>query len=181
MISTILILVVFGLLMLIAETFLPGWVAGSIGVAVLLLAVILVLSADELGGWSTDKRLLVAGVIIVGSIVSMVVWMRFFGMHLFNRTFTLTAEIATPGSLTEATAMEGREGIAITDLRPLGHADFSGQRHEVRCLAGFADAGTRVRVTGSDPGNLIVVPIAETATNSVKKLDSGASETFDGA
>lgn len=181
MISTILILVVFGLLLLIAETFLPGWIAGSIGVAVLLLAVILVLSADELGGWSTDKRLLVAGGIIVGSILSIVVWMRFFAVKVFHRTFTLTAEIATPSSLGEAEAMEGREGVALTELRPLGRADFSGQRHDVRCLAGFAAPGTRVRVVGSDPGNLIVLPIVQMATVSPAQVQSAASEGFDGA
>lgn len=178
MISTIVILVIFGLLLMILETFLPGWIAGSIGIAVLLLAVVLVLASDELGGWSTDQRLLVAGGIIVASIVSIVVWMRFFAFKIFDRTFTLKAEIATPEF---ETGMNGREGVAITELRPLGRADFSGDRREVRCLAGFVAAGTRLRVVGSDPGNLIVMPITEPVIESATERTQDASESFAGA
>ncbi len=44
-------------------------------------------------------------------------------------------------------ALIGAEGVALTDLRPVGSAKFDGQRLEVLAETGLIKAGTHLRVT----------------------------------
>jgi membrane-bound ClpP family serine protease len=53
-------------------------------------------------------------------------------------------------------AAPGAQGVALTDLRPLGRADIAGKHYEVRCQDGMAAAGSRLEVIASEPGNLLV-------------------------
>lgn len=50
----------------------------------------------------------------------------------------------------ERAALLGAEGIAKTDLRPVGIAEIDGQRFDVLAEGGLIEAGTRVRVTVAD-------------------------------
>jgi membrane-bound serine protease (ClpP class) len=154
MVLTIAIIVLFGLLLMMLETFVPGWIAGGIGVLCLITAVILALTSAELATWPNWGRTALACGIVIGSVGVLLAWMRFFAVKFWRRNFTLEAEIQSP-STTEH-PQSGEEGIALTELRPLGRAEISGKRCEVRCEDGFAPAGSRLRVTGSEPGNLLV-------------------------
>lgn len=49
-----------------------------------------------------------------------------------------------------AGAIVGTEGVALTDLRPMGTVDIEGKRLEATAELGLIHAGTRVRVTGVD-------------------------------
>ena len=55
MLTSILTLALFGILLLMLETFLPGMIAGIIGTLSLIAAVWLSLTADELGCWSSRQ------------------------------------------------------------------------------------------------------------------------------
>jgi membrane-bound ClpP family serine protease len=50
----------------------------------------------------------------------------------------------------------GQRGIAISELRPAGVCEFSGQRVEARADVGLIPAGKLVRVITIDQGRLIV-------------------------
>lgn len=154
MVLTIAIIVLFGLLLMMLETFVPGWIAGGLGVLCLVTAVVLALTSPELADWPAWGRTLLACGIVVASVLVLLAWMRFFAVKFWRRTFTLETEIhSTPN--TEQPRL-GAEGVALSELRPLGRAEISGKRCEVRCEDGFAPAGSRLRVTGSEPGNLLV-------------------------
>ena len=153
MLASIAILTLFGILLIMLETFLPGWVAGILGSIAIFVAIWLALTSDELAGWSSSLRLTLALGIVAFSVTALLVWLRWFAVKFFHRALTLTTSIDTPAP---TGASPGAQGVALTELRPLGRAEIAGQRYEVRCQNGLAAAGTRVEVIASEPGNLLV-------------------------
>ncbi|MCW0219797.1 MAG: hypothetical protein OJI67_15845 [Prosthecobacter sp.] len=151
---TIAIIVTFGVLLMILETFVPGMIAGILGALCVLAGVALVMVADDFSHWPAWGRTAVACSILVGSIVIQLVWLRYFAIKFWRESFTLQTTLP-PADQSQLLA-HGTEGISVSELRPMGRVDFSGARREVRCEDGFAPAGSRVRVTGSEPGNLLV-------------------------
>ena len=135
------------------ETFLPGWVAGILGTISIFIAIWLALMSEELVGWSSNQRLLLVLGIIVLVVVALLAWLRWFAVKFFRRALTLTTSIETPVA---TGAAPGSQGIALTELRPLGRAEIDGHRYEVRCQNGLAAAGTPIEVIASEPGNLLV-------------------------
>lgn len=57
-----------------------------------------------------------------------------------------------------AQALVGAEGVAMTDLRPVGSAEIEGARVEVLAQGGSLDAGTRVRVVSVEGNQVKVRP-----------------------
>jgi len=153
MLASIAILTLFGILLIMLETFLPGWVAGILGTIAIFVAIWLALTSDELAGWSSGLRLTLALGIVAFSMTALLVWLRWFAVKFFHRALTLTTSIDTPVA---TGAGPGAQGVALTELRPLGRAEIAGQRYEVRCQNGLAAAGTRIEVIASEPGNLLV-------------------------
>ena len=153
MLASIAILTLFGILLIMLETFLPGWVAGILGAIAIFTAIWLALMSEELGGWSSNQRVALALSIVVFAMAVLIVWLRWFAVKFFHRALTLTTSIETPPAVGAA---PGTQGVALTELRPLGRAEIDGQRYEVRCQNGLAAAGTRVEVIAAEPGNLLV-------------------------
>jgi len=154
MIVSIAIIALFGVLLIILETFVPGGISGSLGVLAILTSVGLVLMLPEFAAWTPLQRGGLAFGIITSSVILSLIWLRCFAVKFGYRAFTLEAEIATPSP--QSLPQPEQTGIAISELRPLGRAEIAGQRHDVRCEDGFAAAGAHLIVTGHEPGNLIV-------------------------
>jgi membrane-bound ClpP family serine protease len=155
MLTSILTLALFGILLLMLETFLPGMIAGTIGTLSLLAALWLTMTAEELGHWSGGQRAALAIGILVGTGAIMLVWLKWFAVKFFRRGFMLEAAIQGSGEA-PLDASPGSQGIAITELRPLGHAEIGGKRFEVRCQTGHAPAGAKVEVIAAEFGSLLV-------------------------
>lgn len=154
MIITIAIIVLFGIVLMMVETFLPGAIAGSLGLLCILAGVVLALFSEELSHWPTWGRAMLAIGIIGFASAVLLIWMRWFAVKLFHRAFTLETSLSS--SFSEPSGSIGTEGVAITELRPLGRAEFDGKRRDVRCQSGFAPAGAKLQVIGTEPGNLLV-------------------------
>lgn len=153
MLVSIAILTLFGIFLLILETFLPGWIAGILGTISILIAVCLALFSDELNGWSSASRGMLATGILVLSGAIMLAWLRWFAAKFFQRAFTLSSSI---GHAPSNVVAPGTQGVALTELRPLGRAEIGGRHYDVRCQSGIASAGSRVEVIAAEPGNLLV-------------------------
>jgi membrane-bound serine protease (ClpP class) len=157
MITTLIVLVLFGLLLIMLEAFVPGGILGTFGVISILSAVAVTLFSDEVD-WTSSTRTTVSLGIIVASATAIAIWLRFFAVKLFHRAFTLKTTIATPPS--PGNPNIGVQGVATTDLRPLGKVALdNGTRHEVRLLNGHAPIGTRIQVITTEPGNLVVTTV----------------------
>ncbi len=55
----------------------------------------------------------------------------------------------------------GKEGVALTDLRPSGAVLVEDSRHDATCRRGWLKRGSRVRVDSVRGGRLVVEPIRE--------------------
>lgn len=153
MIASIAILTLFGVFLLMLETFLPGGVAGVLGTISIFAALGITLFSDELAGWSSGLRLALALGIVVFSAAVLMAWLRWFAVKFFHRSLTLSA---TVGGTPVSDVPVGKQGIALTELRPLGRAEIAGKRYDVRCQDGLAAAGAQVEVISTEPGNLLV-------------------------
>ena len=51
---------------------------------------------------------------------------------------------------------EGMEGIAISNLRPMGKGEFEGKEFEVSTLGGFLDSGTSIKISKIDNQKIFV-------------------------
>jgi membrane-bound serine protease (ClpP class) len=157
MITTLVVLVLFGLLLIMLEAFVPGGLLGTFGTLSILFAVALTLFSSDVD-WTSGTRTAGALAIIVSSAAAVAIWLRFFAIKFFHRAFTLNATIATPTS--PGALLLGVHGIATTELRPLGKVELdNGTRHEVRLMNGHAPAGTRIQVVATEPGNLVVTAL----------------------
>ncbi|MFM2167233.1 MAG: hypothetical protein RIS79_1604 [Verrucomicrobiota bacterium] len=158
MLTSILTLALFGILLLMLEIFLPGMIAGALGTLSLLAAVWLTLTAGEFNHWTGGQRAALAIGIVLGATIIMLAWLKWFAVKFLRRGFTLDAAIQGSAE-TPLAASPGTQGIAITELRPLGHAEIAGKRFEVRCQAGHVPVGARVEVVTAEFGSLLVRPI----------------------
>ena len=154
MLATLAVVALFGVLLLILETFLPGGIAGVLGVICILASVAMVLTASEFASWTPLERGGLALGIIAGSVTMSLIWLKCFAVKFCHRYFTLETEISAP-KLDKLPQID-QTGTAISELRPLGRAEIDGKRHDVRCEDGFAPLGAALIVTGHEPGNLIV-------------------------
>lgn len=57
-------------------------------------------------------------------------------------------------------ALEGREGVALTDLYPIGFVQIEGKRYDALAESQMIEAGQRVRVSRIEHNQIKVRPIA---------------------
>lgn len=155
MLSTIVALMLLGLLFLFLEVFLPGGVTGIIGVVLLLIGVVLsFIHFDEVQAFS----------ILVGAVIVSVAIMA-VGVKVFPRTRLagriILREVLTRnrGFTPSSEALEslvGESGVAVSTLRPSGIADFDGRRVDVVAEGDYIQAGEWLVVVRTD-GNRVVV------------------------
>lgn len=92
MIVTLAIIALFGVLLVILETFVPGGIAGFLGGAFILTASLIALFAEEFADWSQLQRTILAVTILILSSLACIIWLRFFAVKFFHRAFTLEAQ-----------------------------------------------------------------------------------------
>jgi membrane-bound serine protease (ClpP class) len=144
-------LVAAGLFLLGAEIFLPGGIIGVIGGLALLGAVIVGFLAFGMQG-----GLLSGIVIVLLSAVAIVVWAKLFPRTGVGRSLTLSQNgklFKAPADLKE---LVGKEGTALTILRPSGMARIDGQRVDVVADGSHIAEGRTVKVTGVEGMRVVV-------------------------
>ncbi|HYG39384.1 MAG TPA: NfeD family protein [Cytophagales bacterium] len=154
-IVVILVLLVFGLLLIFAEViFVPGTTfVGLIGVLFSGVGIYLTFSNHGV----------TAGWIVLAANVVLLTWAIVYGLkaNVWKR-FSLQSSIDSRfNSETQIIINVGDIGQTISDLRPIGKADFNNQVIEVKTLGNFVKAGVKVKVIKLEPNNIFV----ETLTN----------------
>lgn len=146
--SIAIILIVVGIVLLIAEIFIPSFgVTGVIGIISIIAGVVFT-SDTFLGG------LLLFTVIIVISIILMYI------------AYKVLSSVKSPLILTESVNEEeineklafflGKKGKAITPLRPSGTGDFDGVRLDVLTRGEFIEKGSTITVEEINGKKIIV-------------------------
>lgn len=149
--EVIILLVLIGMAMIVAEIFLPGGLLGLLGATALVGAIAVSFYSNGLMVGS-----LTAAVIGLGSIVGFLIWLKYFPTSVMGRKLTLaTAELPKSGGLT-FDHLIGKEGVAVSVLRPSGVALIDGKRIDVTTHGSYIDVQTPVVVDFVE-GNRIVV------------------------
>ena len=158
-----------GLVLLFLETFvIPGFgIAGIAGIGALLAG----LSLSMIGGGATWEYILRAMAHVVISlliaVVASLLMLRWLPRLPFGRQLILETGLPTGQGYASAPETDvswlGKEGTAISPLRPAGIAEIEGQRLDVVSDGEFIESGAAIIVTRVD-GNRIVVRRHRAAT-----------------
>ena len=151
--NTLIILFVTGVLLLAAEIFLPGAVAGILGALALLAGSIL--SFREFGfaggaGASVGALVLLALMIYLELVV--------IPNTAFGRKLVVNAKVEATSQppLADLATVLDRPAEALTTLAPSGYVLVDGRRYEAFCRSGHAPKGALLRVVGVDNFRVIV-------------------------
>ena len=151
--NAIIILFVIGALLMAAEIFLPGAIAGIIGAIALLAGSLL--SFREFG--------LAGGLVATFGAVALVGLMLYLELIVLPRTafgrrmvVQATVDATSQPPLADLAAVLDKPGEAITTLAPSGYVLIDGRRYEAFCRSGLVAKGAPVRVVGVDNFRVIV-------------------------
>ena len=145
----VVILLVVGAALVFLEIFLPGIVAGVIGLCCLLAGI--VVAYMDFGGRIGTLILLGVILVLVGGFGA---WVKFFPQSRYARLFVSqrvvgNIDAARPELLHQA-------GTAYTNLRPSGTALINGQRVDVVTEGPMIERGTPVRVVAVEGMRVVV-------------------------
>ncbi|SHK72799.1 NfeD family protein [Rhodothermus profundi] len=139
-------LILIGLALIVAEVYLiPGMnIAGIIGVVLVLFGLGYAFTAS---GLLAGLAVLVS-TLVAGGVLFLVLW-RSGAWRQFVLATSLKRE-ATERSGEHRARYLGKEGIAVTPLRPVGIVEIEGERIEAATEGQYIAAGSRVRVVAMD-------------------------------
>jgi len=146
-------LMVGGFALVLAEIFLPGIVAGMIGVALLLAAA--VMSSIEFGPSGLAWTLAIE--LALGSLIFLL-WMRYFPKSRLGAKFSLPESQVQKSSTLLGDDWLGAEGIALTALRPSGTVKIRDQRLDVITEGLHVEAGKTVTLVKIEGSTIFVRP-----------------------
>lgn len=152
-----------GVLLLVAEMFLPSGGILSIVSALCAVAGIIVLFIHD-RAWGVAGLLSVlvmgpmAGVFLIKVWPHTPVGKAIFGTP--SEDEVQKQQLAEEQEKMRWASMVGKEGTVLTDLRPVGQVDIDGHRHEAICETTLVRAGQKVRVTHASPMQIKVRPVA---------------------
>lgn len=133
----IVFLFVIGMALAVAEFFLPGAIMGLIGLVCVLASIYLAFHQEmTVLGWS------LVGITIVSVPVFVLLWVK-----VLNRVLAMKeTQQGTTSATVEDKGLMGKEGVALTQLRPSGVARFGDRKVDVVSDGEMIDRDTRVKV-----------------------------------
>lgn len=154
--SLIVLLFVVGILCIVAEVIVPGGILGGVGALFMLGGCVIAFIRYDVGG-----GLVAVAAALVITIIALTLEFKVLPKTKLGRRAFLDKEISGSSSMYGADAREliGKTAEALTMLSPSGYVRIDGKRYEAFCQSGQLDAGTELRVVGSDNFRLIVAPI----------------------
>lgn len=160
------IIFIAGLLLLVAEMFMPGFgIAGISGIILIIIGILLTAS--------TPFEAFVMFVIlffVVGIVLAIVLRSASKGRLSKKLILHLSSQQELGYSASkDLTDLAGKTGIAVTTLRPSGTGDFEGTRYDVVTEGSFIEINTRIRVKQVNGNRIVVEPVdASSAVQSAK-------------
>ena len=73
----------------------------------------------------------------------------------------ITSRVTDRGGARRASSWVGRQGVAVTDLRPVGAGEFAGERLDVICEEGFLPQGTPIEIIRDEGFRKVVRKVKE--------------------
>lgn len=142
-------LLLAGAILLLAETVLPGLVAGILGVLCLIGGVMVGYQefGVAIGNWILLSTL-------VALLIGFMLWVKYFPTSRFGRLYASEGVVGEIG--TERPELVGQSGVAHTALRPAGVAIIGGQRVDVVTEGAMIERGDSVNVVAVEGMRVVV-------------------------
>jgi len=139
-------LILIGLALIVAEVYLiPGMnIAGIVGVGLVLFGLGYAFTAS---GWVAGLSVLV-GTLAAGGLLFLLLWRSGAWRQFVLATSLKDTAADRPGAY--RARYLGKEGVAVTPLRPVGIVEVEGERIEAATEGQYIAAGSRVRVVAMD-------------------------------
>ncbi|HUS57632.1 MAG TPA: NfeD family protein [Planctomycetota bacterium] len=166
--SVEIVLFVLGLALLVVEVFLiPGFgVAGVAGIVLIMSSLVLAMQGFAVPEFSFQWDIMMQNILVVmagfiAALIIVIVLLKYLRqVPLLNRLELRTEQLPEQGyvvqSQDEAKELFGRQGVALTKLRPVGKAEFGERLITVETDGEFLEAGSRVQVIEVS-GNRVLV------------------------
>ena len=166
-----LLLFVAGLALLVVEiAFIPGFgIAGLVGI-LLMVASLLLSQLGQAELWEIKDVDAIAAKVgwlaasMIGAIVMSAAFLRALPRFAaFNRLILQSETPAAEGYVSAPRERDeellGREGVALSDLRPVGVGSFEGRRLDIIAEGEFIPGNTRIRVIEARGSRIVVRPV----------------------
>jgi len=153
MMQVAVLLLIIGTLALLLELIIPGFdgfICGFIGIIALIASAVITFIFHEYG-WIFVGIGFMALALLCGLMYNFVTKRQLQGRVILNDNLAEDANVV--GDLS---AMVGREGTAVSRLRPYGDADFQGMRMEVSSEGAIIERGAKIRVLSTQGSKIIV-------------------------
>lgn len=147
------LLFLIGVALIVVEMFQPGFGIAGIGGIICLIADIFITAHTWMQG------LIMAAIIVVLLALLFAIFVLLSARGRFPGKLVLKESTGAEEGFSAAEDMQylmGKQGIAVTDLRPAGNADFDGVKLDVVTRGEFVEHGNSVAVIEVE-GNRIVV------------------------
>ncbi|MGB4431784.1 MAG: NfeD family protein [Limnochordia bacterium] len=155
----VILLFIGGLILLLLELFvIPGFGAAGI-LGILGLRGSIVLAFGDL-----QTALINLSIVLVITILAVVLlWKRITQSRFWKRIVLSHSETPQAGyrAPVDFSHLVGKQGVAITPLRPAGTCVIDGQRYDVVSDGGFVTANTRVEVVHTEGTRVVVREVKE--------------------
>jgi membrane-bound serine protease (ClpP class) len=145
----VIVLLLVGVLLILAETVLPGMIAGIVGFFCLMGGVA---ASYAQFGLRTGNHVLLG--VLVGLLAGTLVWLKFFPQTRIARLFISQKSVGNLG--VENPSLLGQTGTAFSHLRPSGMALINGQRVDVVTEGAMIDKGTPIKVVAIEGLRIVV-------------------------
>jgi membrane-bound serine protease (ClpP class) len=149
--ATVATLLIVGALLLFAEVFLPGMIAGAIGMVCIGIGVVL-----SFVYFGVSVGMVVSLGALIGLGIGTVLWFKYFPETRIAGKFISKGAIGGGGVAEERQALVDQTGVAATDLRPSGIAKIDGKRVDVVTEGQMIDKDTPVRVVAVEGLRIVV-------------------------
>jgi membrane-bound serine protease (ClpP class) len=142
-------LLVVGILLILAETVLPGVIAGVVGACCLIAGIIVGYARF---GAHTGNIILLS--VFFGLIAGFCLWLKFFPDSRMARLIVSRKVVGDIG--TEQPELVNQTGTAFTNLRPAGTALINGRRVDVVTEGQMIERGAALKVVAVEGMRVIV-------------------------
>ncbi|MEI4769501.1 nodulation protein NfeD [Psychrobacillus sp. FJAT-51614] len=153
-----LIIFVIGVILLIAEFFLPGGISGILGAAAIILSIIL-------AGGNIVQMSIAVLIALTVAIVGMVIIMKFFGKQLrvLNKVILSDATTTEQGYVSNVNRLElvGKVAVTMTPLRPAGTIRISDERIDAVSDGSYIDKNKHVMIIKVEGSRIVVREVRE--------------------
>ena len=149
----IIILTVTGMVLIAVDFYLPGFVLGSMGAVLMLVATGVCYSDTE----SLNETIILFCVEVALGFGAGYASIKYFPKTAMGKKMILAATQTGAGAESkQPNDWIGREGVAQTPLRPAGAALIDGQRLDVVAESGMIESGTPIKIVAVHENRLVV-------------------------